>query len=149
MHRESLENLGRTRFSEKHVRLVFAKEARESQYDEFKAERLMAAIGHHLEDVIALLRQRNTSTLCCPWRSSRDRTIQVKAERLMATTGQLFEELMATFHTLGIADPPLELHVLDVPGAHCLTVFMQGNVAASRKQVAPALITFFEKAERC
>ena len=35
----------------------------------------------------------------------------------MATTGQLFEELMATFHTLGIADPPLELHVLDVPGA--------------------------------
>ena len=36
--------------------------------------------------------------------------------------------------------PPLELHVLDVPGAHCLTVFMQGNVAASRKQVAHALI---------
>ena len=35
----------------------------------------------------------------------------------MATTGQLFEELMATFHTLGIADPPLEDHVLDVPGA--------------------------------
>ena len=67
----------------------------------------------------------------------------------MATTGQLFEELMATFHTLGIADPPLELHVLDVPGAHCLTVFTQGNVAASRKQVAPALVTFFEKAERC
>ena len=72
----------------------------------------MAAIGHHLEDVIALLRQRNTSTLCCPWRYSR-----VKAERLMVTTGQLFEELMATFHTLGIADPPLELDVLDVPGA--------------------------------
>ena len=55
----------------------------------------------------------------------------------MATTGQLFEELMATFHTLGIADSPLELHVLDVPGAH---------VAASRKQVAPALVTFFERA---
>ena len=35
---------------------------------------------------------------------------------------------------------PLELHVLDVPGAHCLTVFTQGNVAASRKQVAHALI---------
>ena len=105
----------------------------------------MAAIGHHLEDVIALLRQRNTSTLCCPWRSSRDRTIQVKAERLMATTGQLFEELMATFHTLGIADPPLELHVLDVPGAHCLTVFTQGNVAASRKQVASALVTLWGK----
>jgi len=45
--------------------------------------------------------------------------------------------------------PPLELHVLDVPGAHCLTVFTQGNVAASRKQVAPALVTFFEKAGGC
>ena len=43
---------------------------------------------------------------------------------------------MATFHTLGIADPPLELHVLDVPGAHCLTVFTQGNVAASRKSLS-------------
>ena len=31
--------------------------------------------------------------------------------------------------------PPLELHVLDVPVAHCLTVFTQGNVATSRKQV--------------
>ena len=30
--------------------------------------------------------------------------------------------------------------MLDVPGAHCLTVFTQGNVAASRKQVAPALV---------
>ena len=39
---------------------------------------------------------------------------------------------MATFHTLGIADPPLE----DVPGAHCLTVFTQGNVAASRKSLS-------------
>ena len=55
---------------------------------------------------------------------------------------------MATFHTLGIADPPLELHVLDVLGAHCLTVFSKGNVAASRKQVAPALVTFFEKVGR-
>ena len=92
---------------------------------------------------------REIHALCWPWRPARDRTIQVKAERLMATTGQLFEELMATFHTLGMADPPLELHVLDVPGAHCLTVFTKGNVATSRKQVAPALVTFFEKAERC
>ena len=55
--------------------------------------------------------------------SSRDRTIQVKAERLIPTTGQLFEELMATFHTLGIADPPLELHVLGRPRgtlSHCV-----------------------------
>ena len=72
-----------------------------------------------------------------------------QAERLMATTGQLFEEFMATYHTLGIAELALELHVLDVPGAHCLTVFTQGNVAASRKQVAAALVTFFEKAGRC
>ena len=38
----------------------------------------------------------------------------------MATNGQLFEEMMVTYHTLGIAGPLLELHVLDVPGAHCL-----------------------------
>ena len=74
---------------------------------------------------------------------------QDKAERLMATNGQLFEEMMVTCHTLGIAEPLLELHVLDVPGAHCLTVSTQGNVAASRKQVAPAMFTFFEKAGRC
>ena len=35
------------------MRLVFAKEAREDQNTEVKAERLMAATGHHLEDVIA------------------------------------------------------------------------------------------------
>ena len=47
--------------------------------------------------------------------------------------------------------PPLELHVLDVPGAPCLPVFTQVNVAASRKQVALALVTFFffEKTGRC
>ena len=44
------------------MRLVFAKEAREGQNAEDKADRLMAVIGHHLEDVIALLRQRNMST---------------------------------------------------------------------------------------
>ena len=32
----------------------------------------MGATGHHLEDVIALLRQRNTSTWCRPWRHARD-----------------------------------------------------------------------------
>ena len=52
--------------------------------------------------------------------------LQDKAERLMASTGQLFEEMMASYHTLGIAEPPLELHVLVVPEAHCLTVFTQG-----------------------
>ena len=56
--------------------LVFAKEAREGQNDEFKAERLMAATGHHLEDVIALLRQRNTTTLCWPWRPAKDRSLR-------------------------------------------------------------------------
>ena len=56
------------------MRLVFAKEASEGQNDEVKAERLMEATGHHLEDVIALLRQRNTSTWCRPWRPTRDRS---------------------------------------------------------------------------
>ena len=48
------------------------------------------------------------------------RTLQDKAERLMATNGQLFEEMMVTYHTHDIAEPLLELHVLDVPGAHFL-----------------------------
>ena len=74
--RESLENLGRSRSSEKHGRLVFAKEAREGQNAEGKAERLMTATGHHLEDEIALLRQRNTSTLYWPWRPAKDRSLR-------------------------------------------------------------------------
>ena len=83
--------------------LVFAKEACEGPNAQEKAEFLMGATGHHLEDVIALFRQRNTSTLCRPWRLVRDRTLQDKAERLMATTCQLFEEMKATYHSLGIA----------------------------------------------
>ena len=58
------------------MRLVFVKEAREGQNAKDKAERLMAATGHHLEDVIALLRQRNTSTLCWPWRPAKDRSLR-------------------------------------------------------------------------
>ena len=53
MLRESLENLGRSRSAEKHVRIVFAKEAREGPNAEDKAERLMAATGHHLGDMMA------------------------------------------------------------------------------------------------
>ena len=56
--------------------LVFAKEALEGQNAEEKAERLMAATGHHLEDVIALPRQRNMSTLCWLWRPARDRSLR-------------------------------------------------------------------------
>ena len=40
MHRETLENLGRSPTAEKHVRIVFAKEAREGQNAEDKAEPL-------------------------------------------------------------------------------------------------------------
>ena len=53
LHRETLENLGRSRPAEKHVRIVFAKEAREGPNAEDKAERLMAATGPHLEDMMA------------------------------------------------------------------------------------------------
>ena len=40
----------------------------------------MAATGHHLEDVIALVRQRNTSTLC-GLEACESLNTQVKAER--------------------------------------------------------------------
>ena len=84
--------------AEKHVHIVLTSSGGQG-YESF----LMAATGHHLEDVIALLRQRNTSTLCRPWRLVRDRTLQDKAERLIATTCQLFEEMKATYLSLGIA----------------------------------------------
>ena len=63
---------------------------------------------------------RTSHSSCGPRRPARVQTLQDKAESLMATNGQLFEEMMVTYHTLGIAEPLLELHVLDVPGAHCL-----------------------------
>ena len=84
--------------AEKHVHIVLTSSGGQG-YESF----LMAATGHHLVDVIALLRQRNTSTLCSPWRPAKVRTLQEKAERLIATTGQLFEEMMATYHPLDIA----------------------------------------------
>ena len=80
------------------MRIVFAKEAREGQNAEDKAERLMAATGHHLEDVIALLRQRNTSTLCWPLKACESLNTRDRAEHLTAETG-----MMATCHLLGIA----------------------------------------------
>ena len=73
------------------MRLVLVKEAREGQNAEDKAERLMAATGHHLEDVIALLRQRNTSTLCWPFEAceSVGSNTQDRAEHLTVATGHL------------------------------------------------------------
>ena len=53
----------------------------------------MAATGHHLEDVIALLRQRNTSTLCWPLEVCESLNTQDRAEHLTAETG-----VMATCH---------------------------------------------------
>ena len=78
---------------------MFAKEAREGQNAEDKAERLMAATGHHLEVVIALLRQRNTSTLRWPLEACESLNTQDRAEHLTAETG-----VMATCHLLGIAE---------------------------------------------
>ena len=57
MLRESLENIGRSRAAEKHVRIVFAKEAPKGQNGEDKAERLITATGHHLEDMMATCHQ--------------------------------------------------------------------------------------------
>ena len=46
--------------AEKRMCIVFSLEAREGPNAQDKAERLMVATGHFLEDMIALLRQRNT-----------------------------------------------------------------------------------------
>ena len=53
MFREALGNLGRSPSAEKRMRIVLALEAREGPSAQDKAERLTAATGHHLEDVMA------------------------------------------------------------------------------------------------
>ena len=51
---------------ETHVHRVVPGGPRGSERSRQKAERLTAAPGHLVDDMIALLRQRNTSTLCWP-----------------------------------------------------------------------------------
>ena len=51
MHRETLENLGRSRSAEKHAVIVFGKEVREGPNAVDKSERLMVETDHHLEDI--------------------------------------------------------------------------------------------------
>ena len=81
------------------MRIVCAKEAREGQNAEDKAERLMAATGHLLEDVSALLQQRNTSTLFWPLEACESLNTQDRAEHLTAETG-----VMATCHLISIPE---------------------------------------------
>ena len=53
LHRETLENLGRSPSAEKHMRMVLALECFEGPNTQGKAERFMAATGHHLEEMMA------------------------------------------------------------------------------------------------
>ena len=48
--RETLENLGRSRSTEKYIRLMLTMEGFEGPNTQDKAERFMAWTGHHLED---------------------------------------------------------------------------------------------------
>ena len=112
IHRETLENLGPSRSAEKHVRIVFAKEAREGPNAEGKAERLMAATGH-LEDMMAtchqpgvagevaetsLLRLRNTCIVlareACEGPNTPD-----QARRLIAETGHHLKIISFTWYS--------------------------------------------------
>ena len=104
MHRETLENLGRSPSAVKHVHIVFSIEACEGPNTQDKAEPLMAATCHLLEDVIALLRQRNTSTLCWSLEVFESLNTQDRAEHLTAETGLPFEDVMTTCHPPGIAE---------------------------------------------
>ena len=55
---------------------------------------------HHeklLKLLTVLLRQSNTSVLCCQWRVREGLITQDKAELLMAATGHLFEEMMVNY----------------------------------------------------
>ena len=56
-----------------------------------------------LKILAALVRQRNTSTLCWPVEACESLNTQDRAVHLTAETGQLFEEMMVTYHSLGIA----------------------------------------------
>ena len=53
MLREAEGHLGRSPSAEKHMRIVLAMEAREGANTQDKADRLMAATGDHLEDMMA------------------------------------------------------------------------------------------------
>ena len=53
LHRETLENLGRSPSAEKHMRMVLAMEGLEGPNTQGEAERFMAVIGHHLEEMMA------------------------------------------------------------------------------------------------
>ena len=55
-----------------------------------------------LKNLTVLLRQRNTSVLCCQWRAHEGPNAQEKAESLMAATVHLLEDVMDTFHQPGV-----------------------------------------------
>ena len=57
MHRETLGNLDRSPFAENCKRIVLAMKGLEGPNTQHKAERLMAATGHLLEDVMDTFHQ--------------------------------------------------------------------------------------------
>ena len=58
---------------------------------------MVQSLSHFLEDVIALLRQRNTCSLCSPVEACESLNTLVRAVHLMAETCQLF----VTSHSRG------------------------------------------------
>ena len=123
MHRESLENLGSSRSSEKHVRLVFAKEALESPNTSSHSgpgqvlHRCCGSVVSWLfywcgvkltrdagidRHIVRLLRQRNTCSVCWPWRPARVRTLQGKAERSLCIAGKVAGKFVQ--HPRGFSD---------------------------------------------
>ena len=113
--------------------IVFAKEAREGQNAEDKAERLMAATGHHLEDVIALLRQRNTSTLCWPLEVCESLNTQDRAE--LATCHQVASHVihLVVLPKIFAALPSAEKHM-------CLVLALQARQGPNTQDKAERLM---------
>ena len=101
MHQETLENLGRSPSAEKHVHIVFSLKACVGPYAQDKAERLMVATCHLLEDVIAPLQQRNTSTLCWPLEACESLNTQDRPEHLTAETGHPLEDVIIAEQVAG------------------------------------------------
>ena len=120
MLRESFENLGRSRSAEKHTRIVLMMEGLEGPDTQDKAERFMAATGHHLEDVVATCRTTGIAgevagkivqhpvglptaleEIRCGISPARPQQRWTVSQRQLATT---FEDTMAKFHPPGIAE---------------------------------------------
>ena len=135
MHRGILENLGRSPSGEKRVRIVLATEARKGPNTQDKAERFMAAIGHH-EVVMATYHAPGIPDEVC--KSSCTSWLSDSSGR-----SKVWDFTRSVFMTVGVADTlwhfPSFVFFLFV-----LVLFVTSWVSPSTSYVIAAVCTLVE-----